>query len=250
MNIVRTLGGRLNASGTERINRDGEMEVVKPEDIEVTSIQRINWNSKAKIDNRETYPDNSGDTVNNNKMNVTLKLRTSLPKESEYSTESRLEVSRGNEPYFNKSESDEDTANGLTPGMIVNEQDTRNKKANIEEGNNMEDVMLKSKKENKKSNFNIHDAFCKVSSIIDIDKNLSDKNILDINLENNIPVEEIVILEKIAKNNVDLKKKYILLKNKQMKNKIPGNVTTDTGELEKESDPDICETCKEVGLIE
>lgn len=260
MNIYRSIGGRANASGVERINRDGEMEILQMGDAEVTPTQRENWNAKSRIDDRKWYPDDRVETNKDNggtSMNVDFKERTRLPRESQYSTESRLSKQRGDTLTFQKSDADADIANGKTIGMILSPNDKRAKdKKLIDEEMKIIDnrLSIDKKKENKTSftskEFKVASAFAKVSNILSVDGKIENKYAIEISNNYNMSIEDVFLLEKIAKNNTLLANKY---KSKSAcpcsKGKVkredcycngkigPGNPESDDGTLLKESEP-------------
>jgi hypothetical protein len=81
-----------NEVGIERVDRDGEVSVVKDEDVEVSVDERMEWYNNAELGKErelEVEKNDGGHPMGRNE-----KLRTSLPRPGEYSTERRLEEER------------------------------------------------------------------------------------------------------------------------------------------------------------
>jgi len=96
MKITHTAGRFNGEVGVERVNRDGDMEILeKREDVEVTLEDRMKWYAKATLDGRgpivdKIFPPDSKDD-GGNKMNITdLAHRTSEPRPHQFSIERRL----------------------------------------------------------------------------------------------------------------------------------------------------------------
>lgn len=256
-NLYRSIGGRANTSGIERVNRDGKMEVLQMGEAEVTPKERMTWNAKAKLDPRGRLPeeiyevekDDSG-----NPMGVDDKVRTRLPRQHQYSTEARLSSQRGDKPSFHKSTATSAQAHGSTDGMIDNN-------VHVDPANRKDTP----KKKLASSDYRLANAFVKVSESLSVRDFLDSKSVAEISKASNVSVEDVLILEKIAKGNNGLSMKYKDIKGKckvcNPDRNIPGNQPTDDGSIEHIS-PDqedvdeesrkrhMNEVAHEVGLID
>jgi hypothetical protein len=272
MPSYRSIGGRPNSSGVERVNRDGQMEVLQMGQAEVTPKQRTNWYNKAGIDPRGSLPEEiypvEKDEVGNS-MNVDGDERTRLPRPHQYSTESRLAESRGDKIEFPKSVDNEERAYGVTPGMVFTSGDTRNVVVEKRIKDAETAAKLIAKKDEKQSfdgnnsNYSPRDinirkayaaAFSKVAKIMEKDSHLRSETVLHISEDCGIPVEDVFLLEKVATGNKELAKKYV-----KIKTDIPGvkddegdttkpfveKVSDDTDDEEEITDP---KKLKEIGL--
>lgn len=252
MNVYRSIGGRANTSGVERINRDGQMEKLQMGEAEVTPHERMKWNSKCTKDKHgntiEKRYDVAKDDSHGNSMGVDSvsssgMTRVKFPRPHQFSTESRLAAQRGEKVDFPKSEATKEEAFGITKSMVMTEGDTRNfdmKEAKKQLKENDENP-VKSGKIIAGSNKNSADAFVKVAKIVSESGELGVDQVVEISVDHDLPIEDVVVLEKVALKNPDLMKKYaqcpICMKKKILKKKVPGNVPTDDGTIEKESEP-------------
>lgn len=289
MNIYRSIGGRVDFSGVERVNRDGKMEVLKPDDVEVTPHERTTWYNKAKIDVRgstpeEIYEVEKGNT-HGNSMAVDVENRTMLPRKHQYSTEARLSEQRGEKPQFHKSDASIDNAVGVMTGQIV--PDAADRKLFDEAGKTVTPGKAKKKdnpvgaeteasstgKMTKGSReFRMASAFEKIACAIcnkkdDSTEALSSSDIVKISDDTELPVEDVFLLERVAANNPDLVECYAhardldagkrrLIRRKMrtpvVENDIPGNEDAAGQKIQHVSDPEqekLCDSAKEVGLI-
>ena len=57
MAIVKVASRYRGEVGTERVNRDGKMEVLKPSDVEVTYWDRFKWYAKGTLEREGIQPD-------------------------------------------------------------------------------------------------------------------------------------------------------------------------------------------------
>lgn len=283
MNVYRSIGGRANTSGVERINRDGQMEKLQMGEAEVTPHERMQWNAKCTKDPRGRLPeeiykvekDSIGNSMSVDFVSGKGRMRVKLPTPRQYSTESRLAELRGEKVQFPKSVNNEDKAFAITPGMVFSENDTRNfdmKEAKKElkkqeENPTKAGKILTASKDLAKMN-----AFVKVARIVGEFGQVDNETIIEISNENQLPVEEVFVLEKIAKSNSDLAKKYAQCscgKHVVVKKPIPGEpVAKQVGEpkqvvvsdeeevvgvdLDPEKNPKhkkkLCDTANEVAL--
>jgi hypothetical protein len=283
MNIFRTIGGRVNVTGTERIDRDGRMEVLKQDEVEVTPAERIRWYNKAKIDTRgntpeEIYDVEKGDT-NGNDMAVDVKNRTMLPRKHQFSTEARLSEQRGEKPEFHKSDASLDNAVGVMTGAIIPDlpdrkvfdeagktttPDKQKKKDNPVSSETEASSSAKMTKDSKK--FKMARAFEQISKIAMSDPSseikLSSSQVIDISDESGVSVEDVFLLERVAQSNPALAGDYAVVRdgipprrkrrNRPVSNEVPGT-DPKPGGFDKESDEDEQENLKatalKVGLI-
>lgn len=248
MPSYRSIGGRPNTSGVERVNRDGQMEVLQMGQAEVTPKQRIGWYNKATIDPRGSLPEEiyrvEKDETGNS-MNVEGDERTRLPRPHQYSTESRLAESRGEKLQFHKSIKAEDRAFGVTPGMVFTSGDTRNVSVEKKEKDASVAEKLIQKRDSKQSfdgnnsNYPPKDikvrksyaaAFSKIARVMSTESHLQNETVLHISSDFGLPIEDVILLEKVASKNKDLARKY-----QKINVEVPG---TDPQEptLVKESD--------------
>ncbi len=275
MGDYRSIGGRANMSGIERVNRDGQMEVLPIGETEVTPRERINWYNKANLDKRGNLPEEiyPQEKVDNISMNLKGDERTRLPRNSQYSTESRLSESRGEKIIFQESVGNDELAFGITPGMVFTEGDSRN--VSIKNKKNDQKVLEnKSKLQNElpldgnNSNYSIKDAnvkkayckaFTKVAKVMLTESHLSNQTILHISDLYGVPVEDVMLLEKISLYNKGLTNKYSKIENyddidvpglKGYNDDFVKESDDPENDLEDEDeDEDIEETAKEVGLV-
>jgi hypothetical protein len=106
-----------NEVGIDRVNRDGEVSVVKDEDVEVSVDERMEWYGNAKLGEERKLDTESND--GGHPMRRDEKMRTSLPRPEEFSTERRLEEERnpGSTTDF-KSEATKEQAIGKAFCMV------------------------------------------------------------------------------------------------------------------------------------
>lgn len=254
MNIYRSIGGRANTSGVERIDRDGQMEKLQMGEAEVTPHERMQWNAKCKKDKRgnviEDIYDVQKDESHGNSMSVDSvssdnMTRTRLPRPHQYSYESRLVEQRGEKVDFPKSEASKEEAYGIREGMALSENDTRNfdmKEAKKSLKENDEKRIKSGKISTSSCDRKIADAFVKVARIVSNGGSLEVDSAVDISEDYNLPVEDVLVLEKVAMKNPELVKKYascpLCVKRKK---KVPGVVPereqiVEDG-IQKESEP-------------
>jgi hypothetical protein len=158
------------SAGVERVDHDGETEVVEPEDIEVSQKERLEWyyNGSAKDEDKvlhkkkniETSYDDGG-----NPMWVNEEHRTSLPRPHQYSIERRLQEER-------------------EPGSTY-------------------DIISDASVENATAR-----AFTMISPIVQAGRDLNDSEVVKISKVTGVPVQNVMSLENIAKRNSDLVNKY------------------------------------------
>jgi hypothetical protein len=245
----------------ERVNRDGNLEVLQMGEAEVTPRERCrNWYAKAKIDERGRLPEDRYPTeeeTHGNDMRRDVDNRTTLPRKHEYSTEARLAEARGEEVDFHKSKDCREKAVGITEGMVLSDDDKRT----------LLDADKGQKKEASAADPRMIEArvFERVAHLVDIDE-ISDDDIVDISTSFGVPVERVLHLERVAKSNGDLAHKYALLARRRRdpnaqcgcsrctcgKDGVPGTVKNpEPGVFEKETDEDdLLETAKSIGLVE
>lgn len=255
-NLYRSIGGRANTSGVERVNRDGKMEVLQMGEAEVTPKERMNWNAKAKLDPRgrlpeEIYKVESDD--GGNPMAVDDKVRTRIPRKHQYSTEARLSDQRGESPTFHKSTATSAQAHGVTEGMVAD--NTFVDPAKKEKG----DINKRKKEKMAKgsSDYKLADAFRKVSDTLSTKDFVDSKTVAAISRSSNISVEDVLLLEKVAQSNKELAGKYRGIKGRcqrcQVSKEVPGTKETPEGLVKislPEDDDDVSLTAEEVGLLE
>jgi len=276
-NVYRSIGGRSNPGGVERINRDGKMEVLSLGHEEITPKERMNWNAKAKLDPRGRVPeeiykvevDEAG-----NPMAVDDKVRTRLPRKHQFSTEARLSDQRGEKPTFHKSTATSAQAHGVTDGMVAD--NTFVDPGKFEGDIGAEDRSGKKNREIEKPekrkiakgspDYKLADAFQKVASSLSVREFLDSKTVASISKATNVSVEDVLILEKVAHSNDKLAAQYTAVKSPCQKcrrlrtkcpecqaKEVPGSVQTPQG-LAKVSLPevedDMNSTAREVGLVE
>jgi len=85
-------GRNSNEVGIERVDRDGEVSVVKDGDVEVSVDERMDWYNKATVDSEREIETEESDGGNSMARNE--KMRTSLPRPGEYSIERRMQEER------------------------------------------------------------------------------------------------------------------------------------------------------------
>jgi hypothetical protein len=264
MNAYRSIGGRANASGVERVNRDGGIEVLEMGEAEVTTEDRISWYSKAKISDRGVIPDEIYDTeidTAGNDMRRNVDFRTSTPRPQEYSTEARLSESRGEKVAFHQATDTDELALGITEGMILSDDDRRS----LHKKTKKKKKALTESFDNKK--LSMARAFERIAYLTDIGE-LENSDLVDISSAYNIPVNKVIMLEAIASESTEITKKYADVsrsrrrrrKNRHekclpcsKKNDVPGTDEDATGlqkETVEEGGGSLVNTCKEVGLIE
>ncbi len=224
-NAYRSIGGRANTSGVERIDRDGQMEKLQMGEAEVTPRERINWYNKAGLDPRGSLPEEIYEVAKNenDNMNVTNEERTRLPRPHQYSTEARMAEARGEKLQHNMSVGNDDRAFGVTPGMVLTKGDTRNVvvKEKIATEKKEQKVLTDSDEkqtfDGNNSNYPPRDievrkayakAFVKVANIMDKGSCLHRESLLSISESSGLPIEEVFLLEKVARSNPDLVQKY------------------------------------------
>jgi len=81
-----------NEVGVERVNRDGGVEVVNDDKVEVSVDDRMKWYNNVKLDEEREIETETNEQSNS--MRRDEKMRTSLPRKEEFSTERRLEEER------------------------------------------------------------------------------------------------------------------------------------------------------------
>lgn len=264
MNTYRSIGGRLNASGTERVDRDGKIEVVKPCDIEVTPLDRMSWYNKAKIDTRGNVPEEifgaDQDISSGTSMNVTVDKRTSQPKPRQFSTEARLVEQRGEKVEFPIATNTRDAAVGIMAGAILPDRGVESRDKKEEENNKKASMSTDSVR------FKTASAFEKIARLTKAGK-IDTKSLVEIGEITGLPVREIFVLEKVAQDNPDLVDQYADVRDpkeskkrilRKKKNTCPGNIPGNTESpgciIEKESDDEeedkLKATALEVGLVE
>ncbi len=158
------------SAGVERVDHDGETQVVEPQDIEVSQKERLEWYENGapdkdekllhKHENVETSFDDGGNPMWRNEEH-----RTSNPRPHQYSTERRLQEER--EP-------------GSTFDVISN--------ASVEQATAR--------------------AFAMVSPLVQSGTNVADKDIVKISSATGVPIQNVISLEGIARKNPDLANKY------------------------------------------
>ena len=285
MNIYRTIGGRVNATGVERIDRDGQMEVLKQDEVEVTPAERTRWYNKAKIDVRgntpeEVYDVEKGDT-NGNSMAVDVEHRTMLPRKHQFSTEARLNDQRGTKPEFHKSDASIDNAVGVMTGAIIPNIPDRSEfdeagKTTIPGKQKKKDNPVSCETEASSSStmkkdskaFKMASAFEAVSKIAvktaGSDLKLSTSEVISISDETGVSVEDVFLLERVAQSNPELAGDYASAREvgvrperkrrrlRKTRTEIPGTEPKPGG-FDKESDEENQEnlnaTALKVGLI-
>jgi hypothetical protein len=235
-NVYRSIGGRANTSGVERVDRDGQMEKLQMGEAEVTPKERLSWYNKAGLDPRGSLPEEiyevEKDTIGN-QMNVDNKERTRLPRPHQYSTESRMAEARGDKITFPKSEDTKDKAFGVTPGMVLTKGDSRNAvvkeklATQKEEEKTVEDLNDEQTFDGNNSNYPSREievrkamasAFVKVAKIMQSSAHLPSESVIHISDTDGVSVEDVLLLEKVAAKNKDLAQKY----SQVMVNKKPG----------------------------
>jgi hypothetical protein len=252
-NLYRSIGGRANPGGVERIDRDGKMEVLPMGGEEVTPKERMAWNAKAKLDPRGRLPEDIYDvTVDEagNPMAVDDKVRTRLPRKHQFSTEARLSDQRGDKPVFHKSTATSAQAHGETEGMVKNKEHVYPPNGSGQMVNEKDKKMT-----NKSANYKLADAFRKVAHSIEGCDCLDHQSVAEISSTSDVSVEDVLLLEKIAQNNnngiTDKYKKVKKCPHCQDKSGVPGTVSDpnsqDEDELTKES---VKQTAFECGLME
>lgn len=225
-NAYRSIGGRANTSGVERVNRDGQMEKLQMGEAEVTPKERIGWYNKANLDPRGNLPEDFYKVEKDeagNPMNVANDERTRLPRPHQYSTEARMVEARGEKAEFLKSEDTDDKAFGITPGMVLTTGDTRNavvkdKVAAEKDAQKVIDERNKGQHfDGNNSNYPVKDAstrrayasaFVKVAKILQSAAHLTSESVIHISDTDGLSVEDVLLLERVASNNKDLAKKY------------------------------------------
>lgn len=269
MNVYRSIGGRADASGIERVDRDGKIEVVSPENVEVTPLDRMKWYEKAKIDTRGNIPEEifevEQDLSSGTNMRVTVESRTSQPKPRQYSTESRLDVQRGEKISFPVSVGNRDNAVGIMAGAIIPD---RGVQASSETKKTSSAKMSKDS-----TKFRLASAFEKIAKA-SVTTGVTPKLVASVSKEFGVSVEDVCMLERVASANIDLAEKYagirdprvrvrsLKRKNRKCCQDIPGTEKNTPGNmLEKSSDDDdeendelyakkLKETAIEVGLVD
>lgn len=262
MNVYRSIGGRANASGTERVNRDGKIEVVNLGDAEVTPRDRMRWYSKAKIDQRGRLPEDIFDvdqSPGGNDMKVDVKNRTRQPRPHQYSVESRLQAQRGEKVEFPKSTKNRDNAVGIMSGAVLPDrgcEQREEKKAST----SMAPAKVR-----------FASAFEKIAGSITGD-GVSPAVLASVSAETGLSVEDVCMLERIALRNDELVEKYAGIRDPERRQRhlkrlqkrrktcprsIPGNEDAPGDLLEKSSDDEettdqekLNATALEVGLVE
>jgi len=182
---LRGIGSRSGATPVERINRDGGMEVLEPEDVEITPRERIAWYSKAKIDQRGRTPEEifgSEKNEDGNPMEISDKVRTRLPRKHQLSTETRLLELRGEDTEFQTSEADTVRVNGLIP-----------------------EAKALGKKEKATA---MCRAFEKVATTLASNNVLDNASVISISNSTGVSIREVFALKEIAEGNKELREKY------------------------------------------
>jgi len=282
MNVYRSIGGRANTSGVERINRDGQMEKLQMGQAEVTPHERMQWNARCTKDPRGRLPEEvykvEKDVVGNS-MAVDFvsgkgRMRVKLPRPHQYSTESRLTELRGEKVSFPTSTDNDDKAFAITEGMVFSENDTRNfdmKEAKKQLKEQKENPTKAGKILTASKDIDKMNAFVKIARIVGDFGQVDNETIIDISNENQLPVEDVFVLEKIAKGNPELAKKYAQCpcgKHVKVKKEIPGEPAKEqvgeTGQIVESEEENVvgldldlknpkhrkklCDTAKEVEL--
>lgn len=191
---LRGIGSRSGAAPVERVNRDGEIEVLELSDVEVTPRDRMNWYSKAKIDQRGRTPEEifgSEKDDGGNPLSVEGGPRTRLPRTHQHSTESRLTEWRGEECEFPVSEADETRAKGLIPPA--------------------------EKLGEKAASF--CKAFEMVVGTLHGNEVLDNRRVITIGQTTGLSLREVFALKEIAENNKDLREKYARIRTRKRKPK-------------------------------
>ena len=236
MNIYRTIGGRVNVTGTERVNRDGQMEKLKPDEVEVTIQDRITWYNKAKIDVRgnvpeEVYEVESGNT-HGNSMAVDMKHRTMLPRKHQFSTEARLSEQRGEKAQFNKSDSSLDNAVGVMTGAIIpnipvrevfdNAGKTTTPGKEVKKDNPVgTEVEASSKLKRGSREYKMASAFERLVLARDAEKEkLAASEIVRISDEVGLPIEDVFLLEQVSESNPDLTELYASIRDEKRQRRL------------------------------
>jgi hypothetical protein len=169
--MMKKTAGRYNGpQGIERVDHDGETHVVKPEDIEVSQKERLQWyeNCGAPEDDvltvknkrLETSYDDGGNPMWRNED-----FRTAVPRPHQFSIERRLQEQR-------------------EPGSTY-------------------DIYSDASKEEATAK-----AFAQVSSIVLAGTVLENKHVIAISDETGLSIEEVFSLRRIAERNEDLARKY------------------------------------------
>jgi len=276
-NVYRSIGGRSNPGGVERINRDGKMEILSLGHEEITPKERVNWNAKAKLDPRGRVPeeiykvevDEAG-----NPMAVDDKVRTRLPRKHQFSTEARLSDQRGEKPTFHKSTATSAQAHGVTDGMVADNTfvDPGKFEGDIGmEDRNGKDNRKVDKPEKRKvakgsPDYKLADAFQKVASSLSVREFLDSKTVASISKATSVSVEDVLLLEKVAHSNDKLAAQYTAVKSPCSKcrrlrmkcpecqaKEVPGSKIAPDGGLAKVSLPgkdDINDAAEECGLLD
>ena len=275
MNVYRSIGGRANTSGVERIDRDGCMEVLEMGEAEVTPRGRMNWYNKATIDKRGPLPEDvyetEEDNSHGNDMRTEIDMRTRLPRKHQFSTEARLSEERGDPPKFQKSIGNKELAVGITKGMVLSPDDKRSL-LDPDTGKKALDDMKGTLSETKKASskikmvkgshkFAMATAFERIAKTI-TDEVLSNDDIIEISKAANVSIEDVLLLEKVAMKNANLTQTYSRIRRRRRRRTNPCDDANPgikdnplTPEVEKvgdeaEGEGELLQTCKEVGLLE
>jgi len=158
------------SAGVERVDHDGETQVVEPGDIEVSQKERLEWYENGSPDederlvhkrkNIETSYDDGGNPMWTNESH-----RTSKPRPHQYSIERRLQEARD-------------------PGSTYD----------ITSDASIENATAK--------------AFTMISPIVQAGRSLDNSEVVKISSSTGVPVQNIMSLETIAQKNTDLASKY------------------------------------------
>jgi len=158
------------SAGVERVDHDGETQVVEPEDIEVSQEERLEWYQNGAPDederllhkrkNLETSYDDGGNPMWRNE-----EFRTANPRPAQYSIERRLQEERD-------------------PGSTY-------------------DITSDASVENATAQ-----AFTMISPIVQAGRGLDNSEVVKISSTTGVPVQNIMSLENIALNSPELANKY------------------------------------------
>lgn len=220
MNVYRSIGGRANTSGVERIDRDGQMQKLQMGEAEVTAHERMQWNAKCGKDKRgnlvEDFYEVEKDESHGNSMAVDSvsssdMTRVRFPRPHQHSTEARLSGQRGDKIEFPKSDATAGEAFGVRDGMVLSENDTRNfdmKEAKKQLKENDEEKTKAGKVVTASTDTNLIDAFVRVAKIMSESGKLEVEDVVGISSDYDVRIEDIFMLEKVAEKNPELMKKY------------------------------------------